>query len=122
MRTHEEVHTMLEPRFAASGFCGFHPPAGWLDLILEIDTHLAATNPDYRIVQIKEKFGGLRYYTDGVSEKGREYVRNMYERSLGICQNCGNTNNVAIRRHGWVATLCEQCDQADNARGYRYLD
>lgn len=122
MRTHEEVHDMLEPRFATSGFCGFHPPAGWLDLIVEIDDHLREVNPDYRIVQIKEKFGGLRYYTEGLTGEQRLYVRLMDERSFGICQNCGSTENVDQRRHGWLATLCDACNHVDNPRGYRYLD
>lgn len=35
---------------------------GWGTLIAELETRLKALSPDYAISQVKEKFGGLRYY------------------------------------------------------------
>ena len=35
---------------------------GWKNLIKELDSKMSAIDPDYTIEQIKEKFGGLRYY------------------------------------------------------------
>lgn len=35
---------------------------GWYRLLVELDTQLAALDPDYRVQQVKEKFGTLRYY------------------------------------------------------------
>jgi hypothetical protein len=35
---------------------------GWWPIIADLDRHIAATAPDYRVHQIKEKFGGLRFY------------------------------------------------------------
>ena len=106
------------------GFCGFDPPDGWLDLVMEIDARLAAGNPDYRIAQVKEKFGGLRFYTCGLTSDERLYVQEMETRSFGICQNCGTHANVGSVDAGWVATLCDVCavarpsrDGGDN-RGY----
>jgi len=36
--------------------------SGWYSLIVELDEQLRALLPNYVIHQIKEKFGGLRYY------------------------------------------------------------
>lgn len=35
---------------------------GWYPLIVELDRELAALDPAYRVHQVKEKFGTLRYY------------------------------------------------------------
>ena len=35
------------------------------DLLFELDREIELINPGYNIVQIKDKFGGLRYYTGG---------------------------------------------------------
>jgi hypothetical protein len=35
---------------------------GWVPLVLECDKELSEIDPDYKIQQIKQKFGGLRYY------------------------------------------------------------
>lgn len=36
--------------------------AGWYPLVIATDAELARLDPDYRVHQIKEKFGTLRYY------------------------------------------------------------
>ena len=35
---------------------------GWYQLIVDCDKELTAIDPNYQILQIKQKFGGLRYY------------------------------------------------------------
>lgn len=119
MNTFEEVSTELKPRMASRN-AGFWAPDGWLDLVVEMDTRLR-TNPDYRIVQVKEKFGELRFYATGLTADEAEYVRDMETRSLTVCQGCGSTENVAIRHAGWVATMCGSCwqqAQCPRSRGY----
>ena len=36
---------------------------GWYQLVLDCDKELTGADPKYQIYQVKEKFGGLRYYT-----------------------------------------------------------
>jgi len=36
---------------------------GWYQLVVDCDKELTRVDPNYQIYQIKEKFGGLRYYT-----------------------------------------------------------
>jgi len=36
---------------------------GWYQLVIDCDRELTGVDPKYQIYQVKEKFGGLRYYT-----------------------------------------------------------
>ncbi len=40
----------------------FSCPPEWEELIVQLDKDLAVIDPDYQVQQVKEKFGGLRYY------------------------------------------------------------
>lgn len=74
-------------------------------------------DPDPKILinQIKEKFGGLRVYVEmvNITEALRNEVYGsiaMAENlALRICENCGSTEDVAIRGRGWVKSLCFKC-------------
>ena len=124
MRGHTQIEVMeaLRPRFVESGFVGFEAPYGWLEIVVNLHEQLL-DNPDYRIVQVKEKFGGLRFYTQGITEEQRPLVRAAEKESLTVCQGCGSREDVEMRNHGWVATLCADCNYdahtSATARGYR---
>lgn len=105
----EQAFNIMSPRFSESGFCGFSPPDGWLELVLEIHERLLL-NPEYRIGQVKEKFAGLRFYADGLTEEEYEYVYAKEHESYEICQVCGiQDGTVEIRNSGWGASLCQGC-------------
>jgi hypothetical protein len=58
-----------------------------------------------RICQIKEKFGGLRFYYDGGDNEISGMVR-MAELWAGhSCETCGNKGTR--RTGGWMRTLCD---------------
>lgn len=50
----------------SSRYKGVDCDEGWTELIYQLHQDLEALYPDYTVVQVKEKFGGLRYYTEGV--------------------------------------------------------
>lgn len=56
--------------------------------------------------QVKEKFGGLRFYYDG----GDDYIRgavSMAETMAAItCEECGKPGE--LRTGGWMRTLCDE--------------
>jgi len=54
--------------------------------------------------QVKEKFGGLRFYFDGGNDVIRGMVMMAEEMSYNICEECGNKGR--IRANGWVTTRC----------------
>lgn len=121
------------------GWYGLSIPRGWEDLVAECHQILVRIHPDYEVHQIKEKFGGLRYYCSIPADSLANGVIGAAEaRSQKTCQNCGvvhkhvrmkkdvNGNyirdefdermvsqgdpNVELRsRDGWLATLCDAC-------------
>lgn len=57
-------------------------------------------------VQVKEKFGGLRFYYDG----GDKYINGLSamaeSMSYVTCETCGKPGKPS--RGGWIQTLCEE--------------
>jgi hypothetical protein len=86
---------------------------GWGPLIRGLDANLRALDPDYRIGQIKEKFGGLRYYVDsfsGDTELADKLVRAAEDVSFKICEDCGGPGDRSSTNKGfWIKTLCPRC-------------
>ncbi len=70
--------------------------------------------------QIKEKFGGLRFYC--ATPSGTRYeIRGMLQlaesMSFRICDSCGNKGKT--RDHAWRRTLCDTCEKKQN-KGKRF--
>lgn len=59
-------------------------------------------------VQMKEKFGGLRFYTDDHNEEVEGMISMAEYICDSTCQECGSENNVQ-KTKGWITTLCENC-------------
>lgn len=57
------------------------------------------------ILQIKEKFGGLRIYTNGVDTEYDNYVEFAESMSYRCCEVCGAPGKP--RNTGWTKTLCD---------------
>lgn len=115
----QRVKATLAPRMAERN-AGFWCPDGWLGLVLDTDARLAAVNPDYRIVEVKEKLGMLRFsVAPPVTEPLREVIQDAESTSVGICQNCGASGAGSVDG-GFIATLCDACIRSDDwdTRGY----
>jgi len=82
---------------------------GWEDLVWETHCQMKALDPEYRIHQIKEKFGGLRFYHSSNSDKTWEIEEIAEERSMQICEVCGEAGNLH-KSMGWLRTTCEEHD------------
>jgi predicted RNase H-like HicB family nuclease len=91
---------------------------GWSGLVTA--AHRRLTKAECRIVQVKEKFGGLRVYFDPpdtteMSEEPRRWlaVLNRWERwierrSFTVCEGCGARGGRVVRGR-YVRTLCATC-------------
>lgn len=92
---------------------------GWVPLLDELATKLYALGWDGRMNQIKEKFGGLRFYAviDSLAVAGNESVAwdliwEAEERSFQICEDCGSEESVTtqpLTGKSWIRTLCQVC-------------
>lgn len=91
------------------------PPIGWVELVLNLDSELSHLVPDYTVLQVKEKFAGLRYYigTYGVGkddprvEIAKELIAEAEAASHTMCQICGEPGERDVET-GIHVTLCEE--------------
>jgi hypothetical protein len=59
-------------------------------------------------VQMKEKFGGLRFYTDGNDEHVDGMIYMAEVMAYNTCQDCSSQEDIG-RTQGWITTLCRNC-------------
>lgn len=69
-------------------------------------------------VQVKEKFGTLRFYYAGGDEVVRGMVSMAESMSAVTCEVCGNAGST--RGSGWLTTLCDE--HADGREEVSYDD
>ena len=84
--------------------------SGWYDLIEELHNKLLTIDPNYRIDQIKEKFGLLRYYftTENSYDEMNKIVDEYEAYSGQVCEFCGDPGKLA-NFGGWFKTSCVKC-------------
>jgi hypothetical protein len=88
---------------------------GWYNLVRDLNVVLSVIDPDYKIVQMKEKFGGLRFYVDSNIERKLWNIITEYEsKSFTICEICGDVGKP--RNSGWVKTLCDKHNEEREAK------
>ena len=63
----------------------------------------------YRIVQIKEKFGGLRWYDAGIPKDSKifDIIAKYAEISYKTCGVCGKPATKMTK--GWIYPYCDNC-------------
>jgi hypothetical protein len=91
---------------------------GWHKLISSlssiIESHIEYSIPDdikdeIFALQIKEKFGGLRFYLNHSDPYINGAIRMAEEMSFTICTNCGNPPEKIKNQSSWIRTLCKPC-------------
>ena len=61
--------------------------------------------------QVKEKFGGLRFYIDGADDYVNGVVSMAESMSYRTCEYCGSPGKSGGK--GWIKTLCNSCRNED---------
>ena len=79
---------------------------GWLHLIKDMIEELIALGWDKRTTQVKEKFGGLRFYLETYPEGSAEIISKYEKMSYTLCETCGNPGE--LRKGSWLFTLCDE--------------
>lgn len=83
---------------------------GWLPIVERLDRDLRAIYPDYRVQQVKEKFGGLRFYarTSGDGELFQARIREAEAEAKRTCEVCGASGTNRVNPRGWWRTVCNE--------------
>jgi hypothetical protein len=83
---------------------------GWHGLLDGLHADLAALDPGYQTVQVKEKFGCLRVYLRSATEAMRGVLARYEGLSAGVCEQCGKAGTCSAEPgHVWIKTLCDPC-------------
>ena len=95
----------------ASMGAGVNP--GWVPIVDALHAAVLDIDPDVKVDQVKEKFGGLRYYYGSDSERGDEIealVREAESKCARTCEVCGEDAPKGPYAWGkyWINTLCEK--------------
>lgn len=90
---------------------GFECGDGWFNLIHDLctDIMIYCVGHGVRVpkaVQVKEKFGGLRFYVDEADDVIYSMISLYEKKSYKTCEVCGD--HGVVRQGGWVQTLCDR--------------
>jgi len=85
---------------------------GWLQMIVDLIEELIAAGWDKHICQIKEKFGGLRFYIGSGSDEIWEIISKYESLSYEICETCGEQGELrkdcGWKGSSWLKTMCDK--------------
>lgn len=89
-------------------------PRGWrkafgMQMLEELKEALVKANilDKYGILQIKEKYGELRWYDFGNTEEGYKIISKYQDLSNYICMACGKPATKVTT--GWISPFCDDC-------------
>ena len=75
--------------------------------------------PQVKAVQVKEKFGGLRFYYSGGDDKIGEVISFVESISYSICETTGKIEDVGYNTKGWIkaqhVSIC-------NTKDFKFID
>lgn len=80
---------------------------GWYPLIQKLIEDLIELGWDKQITQVKEKFGGLRFYINSGSNDIHNRISEAEKESYRVCETCGKEGTLR-NDIGWWRTLCEE--------------
>lgn len=79
---------------------------GWFKLILDLSVALEALGQDIMVTQVKEKFGGLRFYVSSATPEAYSLIDAAEALSEQTCETCGEPGKP-MKVSGWIAVLCD---------------
>jgi hypothetical protein len=115
------------PKMFAQPYGGFAIGEGWWPIIESLCSNIQShtdwwnknreTRPVVEqvvVAQIKEKFGGLRFYYDGGDDQISGMVRMAEAWASHACEECGAPGTAGGK--GWIKTLCPTHRAESDAR------
>lgn len=75
---------------------------------------------DYRVFDIKEKYGTLRWYDQGVPQScydaTQKVIDETEDRSFDVCPICGK--KAVVQTKGWIGQYCKDCVPVNSKYSY----
>lgn len=91
---------------------------GWHDLVCQLCLEIqkltvGMENPPY-VLQIKEKFGSLRFYISHGTNEMFRLINECENKTSHICERCGEEGKEETVNGYWLKTLCHNCFETLN--------
>lgn len=86
-------------------------PEGWLTIVQHLHRNLIVVEPDYNLIQVKEKFGELRFYTSIPFDEhgiGIILINHYIDVSAHTCDVCGDAAGTKRNIGHLIATRCNE--------------
>ena len=94
-----------KPKITSCDF--FDVQVGWYPLIKNLIDELITLGWDKQVTQVKEKFGGLRFYINGGSDEIYDKITEAEKLSHETCELCGKKGELRTKIR-WFTTLCDE--------------
>jgi hypothetical protein len=91
---------------------GFEHGDGWFNLVYQLCQDLTKLDAEFEVLQVKEKFGTLRFYTTGIRgdiDAAYGLIDKAEKESGTICEICGEPGET--RGELWLRTTCTTCEK-----------
>lgn len=87
---------------------------GWYDLIDKLCADIIKIPQGRSCIaaQVKEKFGGLRFYVNGTTKDIHKLINKAEKDSFTICEECGKKGTLTNLTR-WYRTICKECIKND---------
>jgi hypothetical protein len=102
---------------------GFTHDDGWFDILWwlcgDLEPLVAefeqTTGSQFEILQVKEKFGGLRIHVNHANDAILQRIETAIQESLHTCEICGQPGT--LYENSWIKTLCDEHADEQDASG-----
>lgn len=105
--------------------CWGFPGDGWYKLIYDLSKKLEFMilllpedqRKEMRASQVKEKFGGLRFYMTLYNKEFEAVISEAAKKSFTICESCGKKGQLI--KAGWLYTSCKKCAKPEHRNQFK---
>ena len=100
--------------------CNYSCPTGWENIVYNLTKDLLQIWPDMHVMQVKQKFGGLRYYfntepPDDLRQRVYKKVDEAEKQARNACEKCGRAG-LPTYIGSWLLVLCSKCKEEARER------
>ena len=125
-----KIFKMRNASMQETAMCWGFPGDGWFNIIdsackiiqhhvdwkRKVEPFASMTDEEFDEIhqpvaaQVKEKFGGLRFYVDNADDYTSGVIALAESMSYRTCEDCGAPGKQTGR--GWIRTLCDACNKS----------